>query len=243
LNVASIARDGLLVVKENVPFQGTIERIVVPQDVIHGLVTVTHIRLIHPTAYQLKCVLSRYFYAIALDKIVDQVTAACDTCTSLAAIPSHLVEQSTSEPPNHIGMSFAADVMKRNKQLVLVVRETVSSFTVTMFVRGEGKEPLREALLVLCLPIKTCHGKVRIDSGPGIAALANDSVLLENDITLDVGRVKNVNKNPVAEKAIEELGNEILRLNPTGGPISDVLLSKATVVLNSRVRRDGLSAR
>ena len=243
LNVAVIARDGLLVVRENVPFQGTIERIVVPQGVIHGLVTVTHIRLEHPTAHQSKRVLSRYFYAIALDKVIDQVTSACDTCSSLESIPAHLVEQSTTEAPSHIGTSFAADVMKRNKQLVLVVRETVSSYTVTMFVSGEGKEPLREALLVLCLPIKTSHGKVRIDSGPGIAALVNDPVLLENGLVVEVGRVKNVNKNPVAEKAIEELGNEILRLNPSGGPMSDISLAKATALLNSRVRRDGLSSR
>ena len=86
LNVAVIARDKLLVVRENVPFQGNIKRIILPQDVIYGLVMATHLRLSHPTAYQLKRVLTHYFYAIALDKIVDEVSKACDTCMSLVSI-------------------------------------------------------------------------------------------------------------------------------------------------------------
>jgi hypothetical protein len=55
----------VFIVKENIPFQGTVERIIVPQNVIYGLVTATHLRLNHPTSYQLKRVLARYFYAIS----------------------------------------------------------------------------------------------------------------------------------------------------------------------------------
>ena len=55
--------------------------------------------------------------------------------------------------------------------------------------------------------------------------------------------VKNPNKNPVAERAIEELGLELLNLSPEGGPVSDVTLALATANTNSRIRRDGLSVR
>ena len=55
--------------------------------------------------------------------------------------------------------------------------------------------------------------------------------------------VKNVNKNLVAVKAIKELGAELLWLSTDGGPISKVILALATATLNSRIRRNGLSAR
>ena len=60
---------------------------------------------------------------------------------------------------------------------------------------------------------------------------------------MEIGRVKNPNKNPVAERAIEELGLELLNLSPEGGPVSDVTLALARANTNSRIRRDGLSAR
>ena len=60
---------------------------------------------------------------------------------------------------------------------------------------------------------------------------------------MEIGSVKNPNKNPVAERAIEELGLELLNLSREGGPVSDVTLALATANTNSRIRRDGLSVR
>ena len=59
---------------------------------------------------------------------------------------------------------------------------------------------------------------------------------------MEIGRFKNPNKNPVAERAIEELGLELLNLSPEGGPVSDVTLALATANTNFRIQRDGLSA-
>ena len=47
----------------------------------------------------------------------------------------------------------------------------------------------------------------------------------------------------MAEKAIAELEEEILRQAPNGGPISTVTLAIATSGQNSRLRREGLSSR
>ena len=44
---------------------------------------------------------------------------------------------------------------------------------------------------------------VRTDPAPCFLALENDSVLHEHRIALEIGRVKNRNKNPVAEKAVQ----------------------------------------
>lgn len=57
-----------------------------------------------------------------------------------------------------------------------------------------------------------------------------------------MGRAKNLNKNPVAEHAIEELGMELLQLTPEGGPFSQTTFSLATANMNSCIGRDGLSA-
>ena len=53
--------------------------------------------------------------------------------------------------------------------------------------------------------------------------------------------MKKLNKNPVAEKAIQELEHELQRLQPEGGPVSHRTLSVPTAHLNSRIRWRGLS--
>ena len=45
------------------------------------------------------------------------------------------------------------------------------------------------------------------------------------NISLDFGRIKNSNKNPVVEKCVRELGTEILHFNLDGGPINNTLLA------------------
>lgn len=81
-----------------------------------------------------------------------------------------------------------------------------------------------------------------VDPAPGILALREDALLDRYRINLEIGRVKNVNKNPVAEKAIAELEEEILRQEPGGGPVSQLSRSTAVARLNSRIRDGGLSA-
>ena len=242
LQVATVSRDGLLVVREDIPFQGTCERIIVPANLIHGLLAALHIQFDHPTSYQLKRCCERFYFAINLDKFVTEITDACDVCAALKSVPRHMIQQSSSEPPVAVGVSFAADVMKRYKQLVLVLRETVSSYTVTMLVNDEGKNSLRSGIICLASMIAGRGKSVRVDPGPGLVSLVSDPELCANGITLELGRVKNPNKNPVAERCIEELGAEILKLNPHGETMSPQTLALATSNMNSRVRRDGLSS-
>jgi hypothetical protein len=64
--------------------------------------------------------------------------------------------------------------------------------------------------------------------------------LRRHKITVEIGRVKNVNKNPVAEKCIAELGDELLRVSPEGGAVSPVTLAIAKANLNTRIRERGV---
>ena len=110
LQVATIALDGLLVVKETSPFHRCIDRIIVPKQVLLGLLTALHIKFSHPSAYQLKRLVSRYFFAINLDKAIEQITTSCSQCTALRSVSSELRSQTTSKPPQCVGISFSLDV-------------------------------------------------------------------------------------------------------------------------------------
>ena len=236
-----IARDGLLVVKDSMPFQKEFERIVVPQGVIHGLLSAYHLRFEHPSSHQLKRIMARYFYAINLDKSVDSLTDACDLCNGLKFVPDGLCTQSSVDPPSQVGTSFAFDVIKREKQLIAVLRETVTSYTVSSFVDSENHKDLRDVIIVLSASVKCVGSEIRVDPGPGLACLAEDSILKAQGISMILGNSKN--KNPVAERAIEELEIEILKIAPDKGPITKVTLALATAATNSRIRRDKLSSR
>ena len=81
------------------------------------------------------------------------------------------------------------------------------------------------------------------DSAPGFQALCNDDQLHRHNIAIELGWSKNKNKVPIADKAVLELENELLRQEPGGGPVTRLQLTLATARLNSRIRNHGLSAR
>ena len=150
LNLVSISRDGLLVVKRDEPFAAPRECIVIPRSVVDGFLAALHVKLDHPSRHQMKLVSQRYFFALDLDKALDRCSQCCHLCSSLKKVPSSLVEQSTSDPPDGLGISFAADVIKRYRQLVLVVRETSTSFTAACLLDDERRDSIRSGLLRLC---------------------------------------------------------------------------------------------
>ena len=99
LNVATIAKDGLLVVKRSIPLESTRECIIVPRQVLDGLLLSLHIKLDHPSCYQLKQIVHRYFFALDMDKSIDQITSSCHICCSLKKVPDFKREQSTGDSP------------------------------------------------------------------------------------------------------------------------------------------------
>ena len=246
LNVATIAKDGLLIVKRNDPLAPTRECIVVPRQVLEGLLTALHIQLSHPSSNQLKAVTKRYLYALDIDKAIDRATQGCHQCAALRQTPKACEEQTTSLPPEAVGASFAADVIKRSKQLILVLRECVTSFTATTLLEDERHHTLRDAIIRLCIQMRPLDGPpavVRTDLAPRFKALTEDQQLTYHRITLDLGHLKNRNKNPVAERAVQEFENELLRHDPLGGPVSLLTLAVATANLDARIRSRGLSSR
>ena len=100
----------------------------VPPSVFPGVISALHIRLDHPSKAQLMGLVSRYFYAPGWQNIINEVTDCCNQCASIRKLSKVLLEE-TSTPPQSIGSNFAADVIEREGQKILVIRECVSQFT------------------------------------------------------------------------------------------------------------------
>ena len=225
LNVASIARDGLLVVRRNEPLSPARDCIIVPRMVLDGLVTALHNQLDHPSCYQLKQVMHRYLYALDLDKAIDTASRSCHQCASLRDTPHTTIPQSTGNPPEVVGISYAADVIKREKQLILVLRECVTSDTASCLIDDERRDTLRDSLVKLCIGLRKLDGPpavIRTDPAPGFAALVKDALLSTYRLTIELG---------------------LLHQQPTGGAVTQLVLSIATANLNTRVGNRGFSAR
>ena len=147
------------------------------------------------------------------------MSKACQQCAALRKTPKVREEQSTSLPPDAVGVSFAADVIKPSRQLVLVLRECVTSFTATTLLEDERHHTLRDAIIRLCAQLSPLDGPpavVRTDLASGFKAQAEDQQLKHHRITIEVGNAK----NPVLERVVQEIENEFLRSDLLGGPVS-----------------------
>ena len=246
LQKVSLAKDGLVITKEiGSPWKSSSDKIVVPRSIVPGLLTAIHLKTNHPTPFQLKQVFNRCFFALDIDKHISTNTSSCHTCASLKSLPKQVTEFSTTDPPKHIGQHFSMDVLKRTRQKILVSREAVTSYTSATFIHSEKANDLLEGTISLLLPLHPSEGPtttVRTDPAPGFQTLFNNQPLKEKGIIFELGRIKNPNKNPIADKAIQELENEILRLEPTESPITTSQLNLALCRLNSRIRSHGLSS-
>ena len=246
LNVTSISKDGLLIVQRQQPLSRPIELIVVPRSALDGLLTAIHLKLDHPSKHQLQMVIQRHFFALDMSAAIARVSDSCHTCASLKKFPTSLTSQSSEDPPEVVGVSFAADIIRRCRQFILLLRECTTSYTASCLVPDEKSDTLRDALAQLVVGLHPLDGPpavIRVDPAPGFVSLKNFNALQHLGISVEVGRIKNTNKNPVAERAVLELEEELLRQEPGGGPVTELSLAIATARLNSRLRSQGLSSR
>ena len=128
-------------------------------------ITALHLPLVHPSCHQMKQVMHRYFYTLDMDKTVEHVSQSCHHCTSL----KH--EQSTSDPVESVGLLFAADILKWECQLILILREYVTSYTAASIVSSEQGLCLGEALVRLCIDLDGPPAVIRTDPAPGFMSL------------------------------------------------------------------------
>ena len=245
IQIASTPRGNLLVIKQHSPFKDTVERVVIPRKAADGLLTALHVQLDHPSAHQLKLVFSRAFFCLDMESKARKVVEGCYTCTSLKSIPNVYHKQSTSAPAETIGCRFSGDVIKRYCQNVLVIREDISSFTDAVLVDDETAVTLKEGVILLMSRLRSPVGPgavIRTDPATALNSLTKNKDLARLNITVEIGEPKNVDHNPIAEKAVRELKDEMLRIKPLGGKLTRTELAQAVSRVNSRVRYSKLSA-
>ena len=84
---------------------------------------------------------------------------------------------------------------------------------------------------------------VRVDLHSSFQALENEEILEDHQIKIEIGHEKNINKNSVAERAIQELEEELVKISPEGSQVDDLVLAKATHQLNCKIRHTNRSAK
>ena len=258
VGLLKIDQTGLIVIRHCDVKGEEFDSISVPEEMYPGLVTAFHIKLFHPSCLQLQRLLSRYFFCLNSAKVVDQIQSNCPICTSLSNIPKEIVKQSTT-PSGTFASKFSADVLKQHKQLIFICRENLSQYTTATILTDETADSIREAIIASVLDLMPEEGTtVRLDPAPGNQTLAletekigktffqileADEILVKYGIKIDLGRVHNINKNPVAENAVKEFHKERLRLKPEGGPITEIDRCIIIRNINQRIRNRGLAAK
>jgi hypothetical protein len=242
---------GLIVVKHIDTVSGVeYEAISIPTSMYPSIIQSLHLKLQHPSRSQMHKFMHRYFHCTGSTVVIDHVHKSCQVCTSLSALPSPVTSFST-EKVETLGSQFSADVLVSDNQKIFLCREKLSQFTFSKIIEDETSDTFRTAILDAVLDLMPTTGTtVRVDAASGLKSiqqsldsLENDDVLAKFSINLEIGRIHNVNKNPIAENCIKEFRKERLRLNPRGGPISEQECIIITRNMNSRIRNRGDSAK
>jgi len=90
------------------------------------------------------------------------------------------VSQSSDNPPDAVGTSFATDAIKPHKQLVLSLRECATSYTTTCLISDEIQDTLHDALTRLLIELNPIDGPravIGVDSAPGFFSHAKKDSL------------------------------------------------------------------
>merc|ERR1712240_204538 len=136
-------------------------------------------------------------------------------------------------------------VIKREGQLILLVIDHFTSLVSATLIPSEKAQDLKLGIIGLTTPIRH-PGPITIvtDSAPGLLSLAKtDKDLRDLHISVVIKDPFNKNYNAVVDRACQDMEQEIRKLAPEGKKISQSLLAKATISVNTILRRkQGISA-
>ena len=170
LNTATIDSSGLLIISKPDPYLHVRQLIVVPREILPGILHVLHLYFTHCTESQLTKLFNRYFHAISSNLVIKSVVDNCHQCSSLKKVLREMFEQSSTPPPTTIGQKFAADIIKRQTQAIFALRDIHSAYTTAVVVPDEKASSLKSALLSCSfLLAPTCS--VRVNNPPGLRTL------------------------------------------------------------------------
>ena len=216
----------------------------VPHTIFPGVVHALHVRLDHPSKAQLTALVQRHLYCPGWSAMTAQVSDACSHCASMKTLPKVLTQDS-SEIVDTFGTHFSADVLMRYDQKILLVREKLTQFTYGELIPDQTADTLAKTILKMILPVVPHAGaEVKTDGATAFQSLENNnnSVLSQHNIKIKVGRLLNVNKNPVADNCVKEFEKEVLRYDEDLRRITDIDLITIIKTMNTRIRHQKFSS-
>ena len=146
---ATITKEGLLVVKHtsnDITGGITREKIVVTQGLLDGLLYQLHnTSPKHPSKAQIKAQFQRQYYAIGLDSHLTYLYLNCYPCSILQRLPNTEVKHESKAEVSHPHRYFHADVVRRSRQKILLLKDHFSSLHTAMLIPTEiGRASCRE---------------------------------------------------------------------------------------------------
>ena len=242
----SVDRSGcIIVIKQNRNNLVKRDLVAVPNSISLGLLYSLHINLDHPTTDQLlKAVDTRFFMQDVLNKCTE-ITKSCTLCMSAEPIPAEIHEFKTNKVPDHPGEAFTVDVMKECKKLVLVAVDNFSAYVTTTFICSEKEEDLRDGIISAITPfMANSLSKIRVDRAPGFAKMSGQKEVLDKlGIEMELGEAKNKNSLAIADQKIKELRQALKKISPSSNVLNQTCLSRATTIINEKIRHHKLSAK
>ena len=236
---------GVLMSPSVQPFTDT-PRFVVPRSAAMTVVSIFHQQLNCLKMSPLRDLLRRHFLILNLDDVISKCVKSCYRCAATRDKKHIQPPMSSVTPPSQFGRHFATDVIRREKQKILVLRETATSYTWAKFVPSETAKDLEAGLRCLFAlarpPNATQLCVCRCDNASAFKGVVKDISLRDIGVSLDLSNAANKNGNPVAEKANSEMHDAIKSIQPKGGKLSEVALATAVSSLNAKPRWSKMSA-
>ena len=240
-----LSADNVLLAPSTKAFSAT-PRFVVPEAAIMSVVAIFHQQFGCLAASPLKELLRRHFFMLDLDNAVDAFVTSCMQCAAKRDKRHTVPPMSSVPPPSYFGEQFAADVIKREKQKIFILRETATSYTWSKLIKDERSSTLEAALRSLFAQVRPPNAArpavCRIDNAQAFVSLTIQDCLKDIGVKLELSNPANKNSNPVAEKANREMHYCLITVLPSGGKLTESVLATATALLNSKPRWSTMSA-
>jgi len=243
--IAKIGADGCLVAPQpKIHNTYQLDKIIIPTPLLPSVLWHMHQAENHPAKTQLKAKFDRMFFGIMAQQHIDTIYEECFQCKVQAHLPSTLTSHQKCTEVLHPGQYFHADVIRREKQKIFLLRDQFSTLSSATIIPSEQQQDLKAAIIALTNPIRLAPQiTVRTDNATGFQALLKDNDLKQLGITLELTDPHNKNANAVVDKACAELEQELNKLKPQGGQINEAALAQAILLLNRKLRRqDQLTA-
>ena len=153
--------------------------------------------------------------------------------------PIKVINESKAEV-QHPHCFFHADINKRETQNILIITDHFSSLQSALIVTSEKADNLKDGLVILTSTMRHPGPiEITVDNAPSFNSLIQhkDSQIDSLKIKLNKTDTLKNNANAVVDRGCQEL-EELRKLAPDGGKITQATLTQAVLAVNSKLRRN-----